>query len=488
MAASFDSFNSFRVEAHSKFIPYTGPPAPKSHSERRAPKAAASIVGGRHALDHSPTVELRLGPNPENEGRFVSASSDPPLNLSDGRGVCDFRTDNRIGDDGNGFGFGLHLQDEARGTGWILSQPPNTMQHRSADQGPIQVTSAGNSIHNEQKNSEIDGNKGSSGHERAYDIGCDVTRSCQNERKAVGSMQSRLVEKPCEGGTGELSTQPVTTGGGSCEDAIVVADNDHVEYDVDINDGNEYLLQQSDQGVQTNRQVQHAGTLVEGSLDKGYILMSIKDITDSSPAKKAKVIADLTEAEFDTTFGSDSLLSASEGDTWFDPLTDQSTHMIGRCTVPRAMTGSAKVPVARKANTQGKLSTSEATGNGDDSDEHSGTDDNNNNGTRPARSASVTRKRKRYPLAKRNSRMSNKASEHHSKYSAHSARQQKPPLPGGTLFSKHPSRLHSLPALQECSYDNKMYCNDDSSDDRSEGSDLESNILPKSTAQKQVEA
>ncbi|KAF2105188.1 hypothetical protein BDV96DRAFT_695021 [Lophiotrema nucula] len=143
------------------------------------------------------------------------------------------------------------------------------------------------------------------------------------------------------------------------------------------------------------------------------------------------------------------------------------------------MTSSAKLPVERKAKAQSRLSTREAIGNSDDSDDHNDTDDNNNR-TRTARSVSVTRKRKRSPLAERHSRMPRKTWKHRSKDARHSAR---PLLPHSGPLSNHPSAPHSLPALQESSHDNKMYYNDDSSDDCSEeGSDSGSNTQPRSTA------
>ena len=65
--------------------------------------------------------------------------------LTDGCEVRDFRTEDRV-DNGDDFDFGLHLQDEARGTGCILSQSPNAMQNKSADQGQIQPIFAEDSI------------------------------------------------------------------------------------------------------------------------------------------------------------------------------------------------------------------------------------------------------------------------------------------------------------------------------------------------------
>jgi len=124
----------------------------------------------------------------------------------------------------------------------------------------------------------------------------------------------------------------------------------------------------------------------------------------------------------------------------------------------------------------------EATGDDDDdSDDNSDADDNR--GTRTARSASVTHKRKRSVQAEPHSRMSNKVSKHRSKNIAHSTRQRKQRLPYDRPLLTRPSALHSLPALRESSHNNKMYYNDDSSDDCNEGgSNSGSNTQPRSTA------
>ncbi|KAF2105187.1 hypothetical protein BDV96DRAFT_655858 [Lophiotrema nucula] len=261
MAISFDVFNSSRAEAHSKFISYTGPPAPKSHSGRRAPKAAAPIIDGHHALDNGSTVTLRMEPNPENEGSFVSASSNPYLaNLSDGHKARDFGTDDRVGDDSDNFDFGFHLQDEARSVGCVLSQSPNAMQRKSADQSQIQPTFAGDSIagngENEEKdgegNNEVDSDRSS---ERGYDFNYNATRSHQHKRIAASFRQSGLIEDLCDCKTDKWSTQPVIAYGGSCGNATSIVEDNQPEHKIGISDGDKHSLRQSDKAEQLDSQL-----------------------------------------------------------------------------------------------------------------------------------------------------------------------------------------------------------------------------------------
>lgn len=294
---------------------------------------------------------------------------------TDGREARDFWTDDRVGNGGDNFDFAFPPQVEAGGIECILSQSPNAMQHKS-----------------------------------------DATCSQQHKRVAVGFSQCGLNEDLCDGKLDEWSIQAAVANGSNpgkifpyptavvgshpvclilCVGSALIVEDNQPEHKIDISDGDNHSLRQSDETEQMNSQFQHAGILVESFVNEDYVSASMEDFMNSSSGKEAEVIAGLlpqsdsvpnssrsltnnspvktrldskpkkharparellTDAEFNDIFGSDSLLSGSGGDTWSDPHTGQSTHKTSRPAAPQAITSSAKVLVERKAKTQGKYS------------------------------------------------------------------------------------------------------------------------------------
>ncbi|KAF1828389.1 hypothetical protein BDW02DRAFT_603455 [Decorospora gaudefroyi] len=115
--------------------------------------------------------------------------------------------------------------------------------------------------------------------------------------------------------------------------------------------------------------------------------------------------------------------------------------------------------------TQGRTPTIENTTSSSSSD----TNDNYNN-NRGNQTASLTRKRKRFPLTKQHILSSNTTLKQRLKHNVRLAKQQRLSPSSGRLFSNRPLALKPLSAPPYSGYDAKICYSDDSSDDSSDNS------------------